>query len=361
MVWIHGGGFTKGSADSDGSSPDFLLRNDVIVVTNNYRLGVYGFMCLDIPEIPGNQGLKDQVLALRWVNENIEAFGRNSKEITVFGESAGGISVNLHLLSSYEQLFNRAIIQSGSALIPIWKRMSDNTAPIKLAGELGFNTSDIYEALEYLSSTDALTIIKIANDLLTLTTVPCIEKEFESIENFITEHPRSIISSKVRSTPVIIGYNDNESAVVFEFADDNFYNTFNFGENLGLGFDFNNDLDEAVDAVRHFYIGDEKITKIVKEGLSDFASDFSFGYPAQRMADLLLKNGASTVYRYVFSYSGGRNLLKVQLNMNSTGATHADELGYLFDFKMFHEETTPEDQLMIDRMTTIWTNFAKFG
>lgn len=290
MVWIHGGGFTKGSADSDGISPTFLLRHDVIVVAINYRLGAYGFLCLDIPEVPGNQGLKDQVLALRWINENIEAFGGNPKEITVFGESAGGISVSLHLLSSYEELFKRAIIQSGPALTPIWTRVSDNTTPIKLASELDFNTTDIHEALEYLSTIDAKTVIKVANDLAdaysfqtsNIRTVPCIEKEFEDVENFITEHPKNIVTSKARKTPVIIGYNDDESAISLALVGDAFYKSFNFGHSLSLAFDFDDELDEALDAVKHFYIGDGEITENVKEGLSDFVADFSFGYPTQK-------------------------------------------------------------------------------
>ncbi|KAJ8705290.1 hypothetical protein PYW07_011117 [Mythimna separata] len=370
MVWIHGVGFTKGSADSDGLSPKFLLKHDVIVVAINYRLGAYGFMCLDIPEVPGNQGLKDQVLALRWINENIEAFGGNSKEITVFGESAGGISVNLHLFSSYEKLFQRAIIQSGPILTQIWKRGSSyNTAPIQLAKELGFNTTDIHEALDYLSSVDAHTIIKVANDLddtlaflgNNIVTVPCLEKEFEGVDNFLTDNPRNIVSSKVRTTPVIIGYNDNESAHVYESLGEGYYKSVNFRYFLELGFDFDNDLDDAVDAVRLFYIGEEEITEDVKGDIFDFASDFTYGYATQRTIDLHLRSGASTVYQYIFSYSGGRNLMKVWRNMNSTGATHADELGYLFDYKIFVGEPNPEDQLVIDRITTLWTNFAKFG
>ncbi|KAJ8723772.1 hypothetical protein PYW07_007752 [Mythimna separata] len=70
---------------------------------------------------------------------------------------------------------------------------------------------------------------------------------------------------------------------------------------------------------------------------------------------------ATTVYRYVFSYSGGRNLMKKKYNLNSSGATHGDELGYLLNYNMLGDKPTPKDQIMIDRMTAIWANFAKFG
>nr|XP_021189793.2 acetylcholinesterase [Helicoverpa armigera] len=368
MVWIHGGQFSRGSADNSGGSPKFLVRNDVIVVGINYRLGAYGFMCLDHPDVPGNQGLKDQVLALRWINENIEAFGGNPKEITIFGESAGGMSVNLHLLSSYEKLFQRAIIQSGPAYTHIWAGEHQNELPIKLAEELDFNTTDVSEALEYLATIDALTLIKAANELNkgfsfqgnNILTVPCIETEFEGVEHFITEHPRNIVSPKLKNTPVIIGYNDNEAAPAAELSTEDYYKTFDFGDHLSLEFNFGDDAEEANDVVKHFYIGGEPISEDVKLDLADFAADFHFGYPSQRVVDQLLQNGATNVYRYVFSYSGGRNIMKLALNLTSTGAAHADELGYLFDYEYF-EEVTPEDQIVIDRMTAIWTNFAKYG
>ncbi|XP_022835133.1 bile salt-activated lipase-like [Spodoptera litura] len=80
------------------------------------------------------------------------------------------------------------------------------------------------------------------------------------------------------------------------------------------------------------------------------------------MAERILDIGGRTVYRYVFSYSGNRNLLKILFNLNATGAIHADELGYLFDnVELFGEQVTSQDQLMIDRLTTLWTNFAKYG
>lgn len=370
LVWIHGGTFVKSSADKEASNPNFLLKNDVIVVAINYRIGAYGFMCLDIPEVPGNQGLKDQVLALRWINENIEAFGGDAGKITVFGESAGGMSAYLHLFSSYEKLFQRAIIQSGPALGPWLPMKSDNTIPLRLVEALDFNGTDIDEALAYLATVDAHTLAKLAYDLKIASfsdehkpqTLPCIEKEFEGVENFITEHPLNMKSSKANGTSVIIGFNSNELAFQYETADADLFTDSIFQEYLNMGFDLNEKLQDALDNVRHFYIGDEEVSEIVKWDLADFVSDYILGHPTQRMTEQLLNNGAKNVYRYVFSYSGGRNMVKVPMNLNSTGATHADEIGYLFDLEMFKgETTTPEDQLVIEKITALWTNFAKDG
>jgi para-nitrobenzyl esterase len=121
MVWIHGGGFMSGSGASPATwGTSFAREGDVVLVTINYRLGPFGF--LHLAEIGGeeyedsaNIGLQDQVAALRWVRDNIEAFGGDPNQVTIFGESAGGRSVGLLLaMPSARGLFHRAIIQSGS-------------------------------------------------------------------------------------------------------------------------------------------------------------------------------------------------------------------------------------------------------
>lgn len=120
MVWFHGGGFTVGSGSDpvfDGTS--FASRGDVVVVTVNYRLGIMGFLYLDEAggdayAASGNYGILDQIAALEWVRDNIEAFGGDPGRITIFGESAGARSVGLLLsLPQAEGLFHQAIIQSG--------------------------------------------------------------------------------------------------------------------------------------------------------------------------------------------------------------------------------------------------------
>lgn len=94
MVWIHGGSFTGGSGDDSTYGPDHLIGEDVVIVTINYRLGVLGFMSTGDRHAPGNYGLKDMQLALRWVRENILNFGGDPDNITVFGESAGSVAVH---------------------------------------------------------------------------------------------------------------------------------------------------------------------------------------------------------------------------------------------------------------------------
>ena len=86
---IHGGGFGRGSSQTDLYGPDYFIDKEMVVVAFNYRLGVMGFLSLENPflEVPGNAGLKDQVFALKWIQRNIAYFGGDPKQCTVFGES----------------------------------------------------------------------------------------------------------------------------------------------------------------------------------------------------------------------------------------------------------------------------------
>lgn len=94
MVWIHGGSFTGGSGDDGLYGPDHLITEDVVIVTINYRVGVLGFLSTGDRHAPGNQGMKDMILALRWVQNNILNFGGDPDNVTIFGESAGGCAVH---------------------------------------------------------------------------------------------------------------------------------------------------------------------------------------------------------------------------------------------------------------------------
>lgn len=117
MFWIHGGGYVSGTGDDTEYGPLFLVRQDVVLVTINYRLEVFGFLNLESEDVPGNAGMKDQVAALRWVKKNIANFGGDPDNITIFGESAGGASTSYHLISPMSKgLFKRAIVQSGVSI-----------------------------------------------------------------------------------------------------------------------------------------------------------------------------------------------------------------------------------------------------
>lgn len=116
MVWLHGGAFANGSGSAPYCDGEAFARDGVVLVTLNYRLGADGFLFLDEAGAVPNLGLLDQVAALRWVRENIAAFGGDPERVTVFGESAGAMSIGALLaMPDAAGLFRRAILQSGAA------------------------------------------------------------------------------------------------------------------------------------------------------------------------------------------------------------------------------------------------------
>ncbi|GBM20686.1 Acetylcholinesterase-1 [Araneus ventricosus] len=118
LFWIYGGGFTFGSNRMDLYDASALaIHGNVIVVTINYRLGLFGFLTSNTKDAPGNVGMYDIVMALQWVNDNIESFGGDKKRITLFGESAGSIALSLLCTSPLTKgLFTKAILESGTSI-----------------------------------------------------------------------------------------------------------------------------------------------------------------------------------------------------------------------------------------------------
>lgn len=231
MVWLHGGGYSFGSGNTFLYGPDYLVAENIVLVTLNYRLGPLGFLTAG-PDAPGNQGLKDQILALKWVRDNIAAFGGDPKQVTIFGESAGASSVQMLLLSPLAKgLFHRAISESGSALNP-WS-MGENSVnrAARLAANLGYvganNTEDI---LEFLRRAPAMKLIEAAPTTLTeedfrnnigLPFVPVVEgywnKDLEKNiyyeAPFITESPPELYRKHKfhKNIPYMTGYNTHEA------------------------------------------------------------------------------------------------------------------------------------------------------
>ncbi|KOB65210.1 Uncharacterized protein OBRU01_23794 [Operophtera brumata] len=336
MVWFHGGAFVTGDSNRGMNAPTYLIKHDVIIVSVNYRLGIYGFMCTDSAKSPGNNGLKDQLLALRWVRDNIGSFGGDKDKVTAFGTSAGGMSVHLHLLSHHEKLFERAIIQSGPSSSPWTIVDADNTIPIRLASALGFQTEDVDDAIDFLSKASVHDVVRAANDLLIITaandnqplTKPCVEKEFEGVERFVTTHSNVAHSTKAKDTDIMIGHNSQEMIFQYGTRPDEFFSGYSFENLLDFGFNVT-DFEDMTQVVRQFYIGDRETSSDLKEEITNFASDFVWNHPTERAVRLLVEDQARVVYKYLFSYEGGRNLLKHITGSTMPGASHGDELGYL--------------------------------
>ncbi|XP_049958160.1 venom carboxylesterase-6-like [Schistocerca serialis cubense] len=119
LVWLHGGGFHAGDGGVEENGPEYLMDQNLVLVTLNHRLGVLGFLSTGDAELPGNYGLKDQVMALQWVQRNVAEFGGDPSRVTLYGAGSGGACAQYHMLSPLSAgLFHRVIAQSGSVLNP---------------------------------------------------------------------------------------------------------------------------------------------------------------------------------------------------------------------------------------------------
>lgn len=163
MVYIHGGSFSGGSGNDLIWGPDYFVDDGVVMVTINYRLGPLGFLSTNDNNAPGNYGLKDGVLALKWIKKNIAQFGGDPNRVTIFGESAGGVYVHYLVLSPMARgLFARAISQSGSALNPWAYETNPQDATHRFARKLGIsftNNADLIEKLRKVNFNDLIKAI----------------------------------------------------------------------------------------------------------------------------------------------------------------------------------------------------------
>ncbi|CAH2064843.1 unnamed protein product, partial [Iphiclides podalirius] len=361
LVYIHGGVFQVGNGGRDYFGPKYLVRHDVVLVTINYRVGAYGFMCLDTADVPGNQGLKDQLIALRWVRDNIGAFGGDADKVTLGGQSAGSVSVEFHLLSKQEKLFERVILQSGTTLCPWVMEESNGKKLLQVAERLGLDVGDTDAALAFLATVDPELVIAAVSEL-GLQFLPCVEKEFEGVESVVAEHPVNSAVPNARSVPILVGYTRNEMLFYSKRPAESYQHGLDmFYDNLTMTFDLGEEDRDLEKLVRQFYIGDETLSLELQREITDYESDFTFNYPVHRRVHNYLENAAK-VYYYVFSYYGDRNYGKIKRNLTDDGVAHSDDVAYLFDISMLSTEApTEEDQLVIDRMTTMWTNFVKYG
>jgi para-nitrobenzyl esterase len=214
MVFIHGGGFTSGSGSVFLYRGGELVRNgDAVVVTINYRLGALGFLghrdLSDPDGLIGNWGLQDQLAALRWVRDNIGAFGGDPSAVTIFGESAGGFSVATLLgTPAARGLFRRAIVQSGG--VHVHSRQEAEQAAQRLASVLGLAscTRDVLEripSVELVAATEELGKRRPGPGMIPLPFLPVVDGAF------LPDHPQiAVTNGSAAGIDLLIGTNRDE-------------------------------------------------------------------------------------------------------------------------------------------------------
>ncbi|XP_047990817.1 juvenile hormone esterase-like [Leguminivora glycinivorella] len=381
MVFIHGGGFRSGSGNDSHYGPDFLVKHDVVLVTINYRLEAFGFLCLDTKDVPGNAGMKDQVAALKWVKENIDKFGGDPSNVTVFGESAGGASTTLHVLSPMSKgLFKRAIPMSGVPLCDWSMPFEPARRAFTLGKILGFETDDPEKLLEFLQSVPAEKLIltnpcivsleEKANNLLKMYHfTPVVEKNLGQ-EYFMIEEPLEILKKGTgNEVDVFIGHTSAECLIGLEpyetylLKDYNRYPEILVPRELLYKCSPKTVL-QLSEKIHQHYFGKTLLTTDIMKEFINYVNDTSFIYAIHRVLDHLPKIKNSKTYFYRFSCISERNIFGAAgLKYGINGASHLDDLMYLFqaNFANIPIDKNGKGYQMVKLVGKVFTNFAKYG
>lgn len=374
MVWIYGGGFSEGSAITyDGT---FLAAyGNVIVVTFNYRLNVFGFLSTNDDEARGNFGLWDQKMALHWVHDNIQYFGGDNNRVTIFGESAGAVSCFLNsLYPDNFGLFQRVIAESGSPTIPGYVSVRDGLSDARLIAEkVGCDDDSTKEMISCLRSRHWKDILASAIGIQRF--VPLVDGEF------ITTDPHSLVSKTTesdeiiffRSMDILSGFNKYDGALMLLYTMDAgqleyFQPTKEMKMTILQGIvtmslrkNYPEEIIKMIDGEytswKNASDGHEIRLSIVK-----LLSDVMFVVPAMEMAHLHKASEASGRHHvYIFTPKPPFHVFPTPSWID--GASHADELAFVFGIEYMVPELNVNNwEAQLSRgIMTYWTNFAKSG
>ncbi|KAJ1525424.1 hypothetical protein ONE63_010238 [Megalurothrips usitatus] len=386
LVWLHGGAFQEGGAAPYG--PEFLLDRDVVLVTVNYRLGALGFLSTGDTASTGNWGLKDQQLALRWVQQHIAALGGDPEQVTLIGQSAGAISVHSHVSSwSSRGLFQRAVSMGGSALtlgLPQSAALARRYAA-KLAVKLGCPeapSADLVSCLRAKPARDLVAheaALKEGGLCPIITWGPVVEdfvevadKGRQSNPPFLERHPvDAVTNGLVVDVPWLTGLNLNEGGLWTAMIQaskqvEAFDAQLDSLAPLCFGFNDTVDPDELpglMQEIREFYLGTNNITSENLRDLSKLFTDGTMLWGLDEAVRLHAAYSSSPAYLYLLSHRGKRSLTELFGGGDGHGVVHGDELLYLFPLSniLASREEDPDDRKVSELLIDVLINFAKNG
>ncbi|KAF5304028.1 hypothetical protein FQA39_LY01813 [Lamprigera yunnana] len=373
IVHIHGGGFVAGSSYAAG--PSYLMDKDIVYVNLNYRLGIFGFLSTEDSEIPGNYGLKDQVFALKWIQDNIEYFGGNPKSVTITGLAAGGASVHYHYLSPLSKgLFHRGLSQSGTAIAP-WAVVNN---PLEYALKLGkaveCSTESTKALKECLKSKSAESLYDKMKSMYGLPSGfpivpfgPVIEKTSKTA--FLTKHPYLLLKKgKVHDIPWITSGTTDEGLLVLKFLNFTLEDVENnWNHDLPFIFDYYSKVKEAdkatvAERIKEFYIN--KDTSKIKNFVKAFG-DRLFVEPLDRGVRLQAKVTKSPVYVQIYGYEAD---VKAHFPIPNKfrGVDHGANALLMYDtifpgLPELPEKLSDSDEKIKDFQIEMLVSFAKSG
>jgi para-nitrobenzyl esterase len=354
MVWIYGGGFVTGGTSENRQDGQFLAHRNVVVVSMNYRLGIFGFFVH--PELTaesphhasGNYGLMDQTAALEWVKRNIADFGGDPANITIFGESAGSFAVSSQMASPLaKDLFTKAIGESGGAFYSAglgYESREEREVRDSEFAQKAYGTSKLAD-LRKLSIDEILKGV-------TAKTMPPPPHFGPDVDGYFLPDtvPNIYAAGKQAHIPVLAGWNADEMRLAVIFANP---------KPTAASFTAQAQAEFGADAPKFLaaYPASTDAEAIVSAG--DYAGDRFIAFSTWRWLEAQVATGGKPVYRYFFNLPspGDKNHPVVM------GAFHSDDIEYVFGTLDSRPEATwrPEDRKLSEQMGQYWTNFARTG
>jgi len=382
MVWMDGGGFVAGNpALANTYGQPLAAVGDVIVVTFNYRLNLFGFLTTNDGVLPGNLGMRDQVMALRWIKENIASFGGDAERITIFGGSSGAQSVGFHMLSDQSQgLFNQGIMQSGTVFSPLASPDIPDFLRQQTFGigeKVGCKTEDSAALVECMREKSAEELFGAwdPNHNRAVVTVDGI---------FLKDRPENLyLSGQFNRGNLLLGSN-RDDGTLFLLYDPLFAQylgsssrpnisrellTTVFRTELYYFYDLDpNENSYLIDAVMMRYV-DWATAEYPNADFFDtyvrYATDSAFTCNDDIVARAHALGGAN-VYRYQMTHVPTSTYLGLLTGTRWLGAGHAEEILFMFGAPFIGDlqyvfQFTDEERAFSAQMMRYWTNFARTG
>lgn len=349
LVYFYGGGLMAGDGSEYRYDGESMSRNGIVAITVNYRLNIFGFF--SHPELTkesphhasGNYGFLDQAAALRWVNQNIRAFGGNPEKITIAGESAGSYSVSGLMASPLSRkIIAGAIGESGSLLDfePLSTLADAETLGLAFADSLGVNS------LSALRSLPADQILKTSSKMK--------EGNLPVDGYFFPKQPLAIYAAGEQAkVPLLVGWNSEEG---------NWRNILGSDlptkENLARALR-KMDSEHADEMLKEYYAATDAD---VETAATDFASDRFIGFGTWRWSDVQAKTGGSKVYRYLYEHPRPETR-EPEKSPPAKGATHSSEIEYVLGNLPTNQvyNWQPEDYLVSQIFQSYFVHFIKTG
>ncbi|XP_062033822.1 liver carboxylesterase 1 isoform X2 [Lepus europaeus] len=370
MVWIHGGGLMVGGASTyDGLA--LSAHENVVVVTIQYRLGIWGFLSTGDEHSRGNWGHLDQVAALRWVQDNIANFGGDPGSVTIFGESAGGQSVSILLLSPLtKNLFHRAISESGVALLPCLFRKDIRSLAEKIATEAGCKTTTSAVMVHCLrqKTEEELMEVTLKMKFMALDLVGDPKENSAFLTTVIDgvllpKAPEEILAEKkYNMLPYMVGINQQEFGWIIPMMlgyplSEGKLDQKTATELLWKSYPIVNVSKELTPLATEKYLGgtDDPVKK--KDLFLDMLADLLFGVPSVNVARHHRDAGAPT-YMYEYRY---RPSFSSDMRPKTVIGDHGDEIFSVLGAPFLKEGATEEEIKLSKMVMKYWANFARNG